>query len=633
MGAYPEPAALPTVEQDREQLVKIMACVHLFEEGVGRSFRERCLRFYHQYRGFRRFAEAHEMANPRDRDEVVYDARKHWGAHLHIPLSFRTIETVVPRALSQMPRLLVSPRNEQWQENVKSVRMMIDAQQEQIDIDLAFQAVMRSGQIYGLGVGKAYWLTETRNRRVATLNTKDETFYQGPMSPVTTFDDPMFEDVDVFDFMWDVRACDIRSAGWTCHRLWLSRERVEDRLQSGAWATASAQEYRDEPSKLNATSSESMRYTEVWAERMQASGFPTFATGAPDMPHEVLEYHDGEQVFTVLDRTALVQQAETPAGEMPFQIYRPVPLTKQFVGIGALEPLEDLQRELDTLRSQRRDAATIALARGFSYNPEFVKPEDLVFGPAAAIPVDGDVNEGLKQLQVADVPGSAYQDEAAIMGNFEQVAGMADALDNSPSGESTTATEAQLVQAAQGRRIEMTSRRFEIEVVRNVCRQFLQMDQRMILEPRPPLRQPEDGMSAEDANAQGRWKWFPIGPNELQGEYEIVPEGGSMMARNVPQDRSDATQIMSMFAGDFYVDPTKIRLQALRLMGVQNPEAMLRAQEPSVPMVFIKFLERAGVDVNLIKQAELRARETSAPEEGQNDAGGEAAPAAVGVAQ
>jgi hypothetical protein len=58
----------------------------------------------------------------------------------------------------------------------------------------------------------------------------------------------------------------------------------------------------------------------------------------------------------------LVQEAENGCRGIPFQVYRPTPLQGQMVGIGDLEPLEHLQRELDTLRSQRRDGATLALA-------------------------------------------------------------------------------------------------------------------------------------------------------------------------------------------------------------------------------------------------------------------------------
>jgi hypothetical protein len=58
---------------------------------------------------------------------------------------------MVPRAIAHRPRMLYLPRQEQWEENVDSVRLLIDAQQDNIDIDLPFQAVMRSGMIYGLG--------------------------------------------------------------------------------------------------------------------------------------------------------------------------------------------------------------------------------------------------------------------------------------------------------------------------------------------------------------------------------------------------------------------------------------------------------------------------------------------------
>jgi hypothetical protein len=97
-------------------------------------------------------------------DPACPDAKKHWGAQLHIPLSFRTIETMVPRAIAHRPRMLYLPRHPRWEENVANVRLLIDAQQDQIDIDLPFQAVMRSGMIYGLGVGKTFWRKEYAQR-------------------------------------------------------------------------------------------------------------------------------------------------------------------------------------------------------------------------------------------------------------------------------------------------------------------------------------------------------------------------------------------------------------------------------------------------------------------------------------
>jgi hypothetical protein len=44
--------------------------------GIGRDFKERCERFYRQYRGFRKFRDAWVKAGPNDRDGVLYDAKK-----------------------------------------------------------------------------------------------------------------------------------------------------------------------------------------------------------------------------------------------------------------------------------------------------------------------------------------------------------------------------------------------------------------------------------------------------------------------------------------------------------------------------------------------------------------------------
>jgi hypothetical protein len=52
-----------------------------------------------------------------------------------------------------------------------------------------------------------------------------------------------------------------------------------------------------------------------------------------------------------------------------------------------------------------------------------------------------------------------------IRSDFDAVSGISAALDPNSGGQISTATEAQLVQAALGRRISLSSRRFEIEVV------------------------------------------------------------------------------------------------------------------------------------------------------------------------
>ena len=625
-------------DSEREAVTRIMEKVTLFEDSVGTDFRERCLRFYRQYRGFRQFRDAWTKAGPNDRDEILHDAKKHWGAHLHIPLSFRTIESVVPKAIAQAPKMLIQPRDEQWRKNLEAVRLLVNRQQDQISIDLPFQAVMRSGRIYGLGVGKSYWRKELANRRRVQRNMFRPGYRVGELQPEVTFDDPFFEDVDVFDFLWDPYGSDLDTCEWVAHRIWMSTQAVLQRTQEGVWNTQSAGTLDEDA--VRSLGGSGQRYDEIWTDRLEVSGFRSWTKmGRGEQPHELIEWHDGERVLTVLDRQILVQDAENPCcGTMPFQIYRPTPLNKQFVGIGDLEPLEHLQRELDTLRSQRRDSATIALCASYVFDDQMIDEEDLVFGPGTAIRSNGDPTRALFPIPVKEIPGSGYQEEQVIRQDIEAVSGIADALDPRTGANTSTATEAQLVQASLGARITLSARRFELEVVEEAARAFLRLDQRMITENRPALQVPEEGVSEEEAWETGAWHQYPIGPGELMGEYEIQVEGGSMAARNVPQDRADAQLLMNLFGHSWYVNPTKPLERALELCGVKHPKSWMKAQEPPIPRQALSFLELAGVDPQLIEQAAMKARTVSSPQEGPDQnmvtamMGGAAAAPGLGTA-
>jgi len=607
----PDPNVRPDVNhlpdappQERDLTEMVAACVESFEQSLWLDLKENLNKRYLQYRGFRRFKDDWIKAGPNDRDGMLYDAKTQWGAHLHIPLSYRTIETMVPRAIAHRPKLLYLPRREIWEENVHNVRLMIDAQQDQIDIDLPFQAVMRSGRIYGIGVGKSYWRKEYALRRRMKKSTLFDRYVPGKLESACVFDDPMFEDVDVFDFMWDPYGSDMRTCEWVVHRVWMSLDRCLERIESGVWNTVTAQGLDED--KLRSIGS-GTKYDEVWQDRMEASGLPSFATTPRgEQIHEVWEYHDGREVLTVLDRCALVQSAEsTTVGMLPFHVYRPTPLQKQMIGIGDLEPLEHLQRELDTLRSQRRDAATLALAAGYIYDDGAIAEDDLQFGPNAAIAVtNADVRSAIMPIQRQDVPGSAYQDEQVIRQDFDVVSGISDAMDPNNS-QASTATEAQLVQASLSARIALASRRFEIEVVRGVAKCFLYLNQRMITQPRE-VRTPDStmGMGGEQEEyADQRWKWFQLGPGELQGEYEIVPEGGSMAARNIPQDRQDAGIFINQLGQNPYIDPKKPLMKGLELLGIRDPESWLKQTDPPVPPMALEVLQKMGVNPSLIQRA------------------------------
>jgi hypothetical protein len=603
-------------EQEADVVKRAVALIRGFEQGTGKDFRERCERFFRQYRSFKEHQDAWVGSRDRDtRQGVLLSANEHWGANLYIPISFRTIEAIVPKVIANIPKILVNPRGEQWQESIEAVRLLLNRQQEQINIDLPFQAVMRSACMYGLGVGKTYWRRESTTRRRAVPRALRLGFKLGEPEEELIFDDPTFEDVDVFDFMWDPMGSNIETCGWVGHRVWMSTHSVLQRIESRTWDTESAQTLDlEQVEKMGSGNI----YGKVWNERLRVSGFRSWDANKTEMgqPHEVLELHNGERVLTILDRQVLVQADENPSGRKPFQIHRPIPISKQFPGIGDLEPLQHLQDEMNTNHNQRIDLRTLAMSAGYAFDNQMLNKEDLSFGPFTAMSVDGNPNEAIMALRPPQVPGASFQEEQLIQGNIESVSGLQDPLEQ--GGNAQTATEAQLMVASLSRRIENRARGYEIEVVREVGREFLRLDQREILEEREKLRIPAEGMTEADASAVGAWQWFPIGPAQLQGEFDVDIEGGQMAARNIPQDRADAQFLWNEVAHDPFMDPMKPRIRALEKYGIENPQSWLRGQQPPIPRIMLRLLLQADVPPEVIAQTYIRAKELETPEGGES---------------
>jgi hypothetical protein len=602
-------APLRPPDDEAEVVQRVTTRLRGFEESLGTRFRNRCDELRRQYRGFREWQQDW-IRSPNDRDAWVPEAKKRWGADLHIPMSFRAVETAIPRMFANPPRLLYLPRDEtqdaSGMEGAEAVQILIDWQQEAITIELPFQSVGRDGLMFGLGVGKTGWDRQVRRRtRMMPLEVPTDQATHGLQAvEEVCFDGPRFWDIDVGDFMWDPYGYDMDNVDWTAHRVWLTLDAVASRLASGRWHTQTAAQML--PENASELENSNQLYDEAWAERLRERG-SSISHGEPI--HELIEYHDGEQVFAVLDRKYLVVNGENGCGEMPFQVFRPIPLKHEMIGVGLLEPLEHLQREFDTLRSARRDATTLSLRAPIAYDDTAVDAEDIVYSPTGLIGVDGDPRAVLQQLAPKEVPGTSYQEEQSVRGDIADIAGLSEGAEGGMPAN--TATEAQLVQSAVSLRMEMAARRFELEVVEPVARMFLYLNQREIRQAQTlavPVPEPDPDAAP--------YKHVRIGPAELAGEVTIKAVAGSMAARNIPQDRADATQIFNQLAGDWFTNPTKVREKYYELMGFKHPKAWLRSPEPSVPLMALRFLVQGGVDPALIAQAMNRAREVSAPEEG-----------------
>jgi hypothetical protein len=585
---------MPTTLEGRDgDLTRIVEAAYRRAEPEHKTFRNKAEEFYKLYRGFTDFRDWASSA--RDADQIVSEARSEWGAELFIPFTYSTVETIVPRMVAKGPRMIVVPRDEQAFGNVRHMKIVVDAQQKQIDYETVLQVIGKDGLIYGLGVGKTRWRYETRIQIKATPSEMDPAiFTESVPQKVVSFDDAVAERVDPFDFMWDPYGDSMHTVEFVIHRLWRTPVQVRRNVESGIWRSQ-----ENDPTcpwsleDLLAARAQTQR-SDVWNQRLQAEGYGTSGQRS-DALHEVWEFHDGQQVITVLDGAYPVQAGPNPSGEasIPFQIYRPTVVGGRFVGISEVEPIRHLQYEINTLRSQRRDAATLSLMRTFAFNETAVDADDIVFGPNMAIPVNGDPREFLFPIPVPDLPASSYREEQAIVDDIQRTSGISDTVSGQDTGASETATGVQLVQAAATMRIQNKARLLETQIIVPQGYEFIALNQRRILTSKTYFVPTQPDVNNPHVPA---WEMVKVGPAELMGRMAIEVEGGSTAPENVPQQRQDAQAFVAL-SQDPRLNGEKLLIRALELYGIDQPEGYVKTPVPQIPAPELEaFLQSMGVD-------------------------------------
>ena len=593
---------------DRALLGEIRKRVDHFEQTLGCFYRDglwsRMDKLYHSWT---RLRAALRDTKGQDRRDVYEDARKEFGHELFIPHAYAIVETVLPALLSNRPRPLVLPRNEASDRNVEHMRALIDAQGANADLELRLQAVVKSGLQYGLGVGKSYWL----RREVQRMKVVDSSWYllgMGKRWAVQTsverpYDDPTFEHVPVRDFFWDPFASSIETARWVAHRTWRDTAYVKARLEDpNGWTRIKLT-----PEDVETGNGSAERYRKSVRGSFDAQGIPipNPENAREQDVHEVIEYHDRGQIVTVLDRqwVVLVVANESWYGRHPFFGYRPVESLNQMVGKGEIEPIEDLQLEMNQIRTDRRWADLMAMNPVLFVQEGIVDVDKIRVGPGEINPVNGDPQDLVWPLNIQGPKNTSYRETAEIATDIVRASGVSDTFAGGEAGSEATATGVQLELARASARIQLKTRRAELELMKPLASHWGALNQRHILEQRE-VRVPAPPVAGEP---ERRWAWFQLGPNELMGEFDYEVEGGSTAPENVPQRRQDAQVKMALMGGPLgqLFDARQMAISILEDLGLKNPESRLQ-QEMLVPPetldVVAMKLAQMGVDPGIARQ-------------------------------
>lgn len=597
-------------DEQKAKLEEIKKCYGASEK-VHKDLDPKFDAWYGLSRNYRRLARRHAAAtSANDRDTVMREFTRVFGEDLFVPWIYTTMETILPRVLSTDPAIKVLPNDERPETAAacEPIKLLIERDQAAMNYERRLQETVRSGLRYGIGVQKLYWEQKYRSGKEITRYESQPGYQVKTNDRIKVYEGPMAESIDIRDFFWDPIARDLESCNWIIHRTWRTAEYIADRVKEGEERRSRQEEGGWEEVDLEAVKGMASKTArgEVWAGRMEASGISEYASDQE--LYEVWEFYNRDKVCTVLGRELIVQEADNPFlhGDFPFQIYRPTIFEHELIGVGVAEPIAHLQYELNTMRGQRRDAATLAMNRPFFYERGRLNPKNMRWGAGVFNPTDGPPSEIIQEVPFRDIPGSGVEEEEALKRDIEMTTGLSETVVGGAAGAAVTATGAQLQLQAATQRITQMTKNLHVDLLRPAAKQMRELYRQNLTQPAAPQQ-----IRIEDTSTPTGYAFVECGPDQLNANVEVDVVDGSTEPDNEVQKKADAVQLVdavSPFQEE--LDKSKLLVHLLQQFGIKEPSDLLKAPGPDVEQVVPvigKAMQEAGIPEEQIHAVLSRA--------------------------
>lgn len=235
---------------------------------------------------------------------------------------------------------------------------------------------------------------------------------------------------------------------------------------------------------------------------------------------EIIDCFEDGDVVTLANRRAIIRDTRHDVMK-PYSFQLPVLDCRfagapgEFDGVGAMEAIKPLNKDINSLRSQRRDNVALSINKLFKYDMMAgeVDIATLFSGPGNVILMQGDC---VSEMPISDMSSSSYKEEQSLIYDLQSVLSFWDyGRGATPRRKETATGIIRLQQAAQARN-EWHLRKLDAYILQPLCRRIITY----IRESLPKA----DAMSivGEDL-ASGVEEFYKLEPNDLRRLVAIRP--------------------------------------------------------------------------------------------------------------
>lgn len=510
---------------------------------------ERWRRFYELYRSYP--------------EEKKY----YWRSNIFIPITFSTVETLAPRMFSNTAQIRFLPRGVGSQKNEQTAELMnhlFSWQWYLANADYKNVLAGKQGLIYGTTIAKLYWRRDIRER---TIRQKRKflgiaPYFSEEKIKVREYDSWDYDVVDLFNLYVQPGADDIDSADYVMEIFVKSLEHLESLQKQGIYKNVG--DLKEKSGSITPGDFEGEEMREEIIDNVDAAHYQE----KDRERFTIIEYWTKDRVVTIVkDQNILLRDEPNPFwhGKIPYVSWKFIPLPHEFYGIGAVEPIHDLQFELNDLRNLRMDNLVQTLNKMYIIAKSAnIDLEQLVSRPAGYIETNS--MEGIREFNTGDVAMSSYQEETMMKQDIQFTTGLSDQMRGAEGKSSHTATALNMLQEAANVRITMALKLWEIMFLRKMGEMCYQLNQQFIDDEIVFRATNMPGMPLKQASVE-----------DIQGVFDVMPVAGSTDPFNEQVKIQELTTLFNLTRNMPGVNYLRILEKLLKSMGIHDTEQILSA--------------------------------------------------------
>ena len=552
------------------------------------------------YDGYRKQFEDKVIKNYKTFIGYVEEVEEEGKSNLHIPKTYEILDTIRARILTTffnnrpyieftaMPTAAEVSKMIINEEKAEVAGSFVDEQLEKNNIKSVFYdfvTTMLFAPAAFVSVGWRYKEEQVKKKtKVPEVNEKTQS-YTGDWawgiveSTETIWDDNEINNVDFFDFWGDPDSTNLDDARGVFHREWITKSKLKDKLELLA-RIGDGVVYDIDLDKVTGNSRKSSegKYKRLSSVGISSTGSDPFKNSEDERISskeevELLHYWEDDRHTMLVNREEVIYD-----GANPYWRHRKKPFIKatydqlpnQFYGLSAVELIKPMQEELNTMHNQRMDNVNMLLNSMWKkLRGSDITESDLVSRAGGVVEVDN--MDDLEQIQMSDIPQSAFMSEQKLSSDLEKALGTPANIRGGSAGGEQSATEANIIAQSAGTRFGVKIELFASLGLKRMAHMMDLNNQQFICDDRAARLDPEE-----------RNSWQSIAPDDLVGEYDYRPATSSVeKAANKDLRRQQLTEVLGflMQAEIPFINYKKMVEEWLKEYDISNPEKFMIPEE------------------------------------------------------